>query len=98
MQYQDCARVHEGKSSVGPGTPWTRRPPVRPTWPPPASSALDTVLETLEVLRHRTGEPRFEPCPLLTGLVAAGDTGRKSGRSFHTYRPHTAPAPLRDRH
>ncbi|MFJ6669066.1 hypothetical protein [Streptomyces sp. NPDC091383] len=68
-----------------------------PSGPPPASSALDTVLDTLEVLRQCTGEPRFEPCPLLTGL-AVSDTERKSGRSFHTYRPHTTPASLRDRH
>ncbi|MCS0603720.1 3-hydroxyacyl-CoA dehydrogenase family protein [Streptomyces sp. LP11] len=46
---------------------------------------LDTVLDTLEVLRHCTGDPRFEPCALLTRLVAAGATGRKSGRGFHTY-------------
>ncbi|MGW4273092.1 3-hydroxyacyl-CoA dehydrogenase family protein [Streptomyces seoulensis] len=46
---------------------------------------LDTVLDTLEILLHCTGDPRFQPCPLLARLVAAGDTGRKSGRGFHAY-------------
>ncbi|MGH3897853.1 MAG: 3-hydroxyacyl-CoA dehydrogenase family protein [Pseudonocardiaceae bacterium] len=46
---------------------------------------LDTILDSLNVLREHTGDPRFEPCPLLTDLVRAGRTGRKSGFGFHDY-------------
>lgn len=46
---------------------------------------LDTILDTLAVLAERTGESRFEPCPLLTDLVQRGHLGRKSGKGFHTY-------------
>lgn len=46
---------------------------------------LDTVLDTLEVLRLCTGDTRFDPCPLLVRLVSAGHTGRKGGRGFHPY-------------
>ncbi|MEU5980233.1 3-hydroxyacyl-CoA dehydrogenase family protein [Streptomyces sp. NPDC047315] len=46
---------------------------------------LDTVVDTLHVLRELTGDDRFTPCPLLTDLVADGRLGRKSGRGFHTY-------------
>jgi 3-hydroxybutyryl-CoA dehydrogenase len=48
---------------------------------------LDTVLDSLDVLREHTGDPRFEPCPLLAELVRAGRTGRKSGAGFHDYAP-----------
>ncbi|MGH4008421.1 MAG: 3-hydroxyacyl-CoA dehydrogenase family protein [Pseudonocardiaceae bacterium] len=46
---------------------------------------LDTVLDTLGVLREHTGDPRFEPCPLLADLVCAGRVGRKSGSGFYDY-------------
>ncbi|MFN2496073.1 MAG: 3-hydroxyacyl-CoA dehydrogenase family protein [Pseudonocardiaceae bacterium] len=46
---------------------------------------LDTVLDSLTVLREHTGDPRFEPCRLLTDLVCAGRTGRKAGSGFHDY-------------
>lgn len=46
---------------------------------------LDTVLDTLDVLREHTGDARFEPCPLLADLVRAGRTGRKRGSGFHHY-------------
>jgi 3-hydroxybutyryl-CoA dehydrogenase len=46
---------------------------------------LDTVADTLDVLRDHTGDERFTPCPLLAKLVAEGATGRKAGRGFHTY-------------
>jgi 3-hydroxybutyryl-CoA dehydrogenase len=46
---------------------------------------LDTVLDSLAVLREHTDDPRFEPCRLLTDLVQAGRTGRKGGAGFHDY-------------
>ncbi|WP_438296112.1 3-hydroxyacyl-CoA dehydrogenase family protein [Streptomyces sp. HUAS TT7] len=48
---------------------------------------LDTVVDSLEVLRRHTGEDRFRPCPLLSRLVAEGRVGRKSGSGFYTYPP-----------
>ncbi len=44
------------------------------------------------------GEPRWRPSPLTVRLVAAGRTGRKSGRGWHDYRdgphrPDDPPAP-----
>ncbi|WP_308013320.1 3-hydroxyacyl-CoA dehydrogenase family protein [Streptomyces beigongshangae] len=47
---------------------------------------LDTVLDSLDVLRQYTGDDRFQPCPLLVRLVGEGRTGRKSGAGFHDYR------------
>lgn len=46
---------------------------------------LDTVADTLDVLREHTGDERFQPCPLLAKLVAEGSVGRKAGRGFHHY-------------
>ncbi|SCK17559.1 3-hydroxyacyl-CoA dehydrogenase [Streptomyces sp. WMMB 714] len=46
---------------------------------------LDTIVDTLDVLREHTGDERFRPCALLAGLVAEGSVGRKAGRGFHTY-------------
>ncbi len=46
---------------------------------------LDTVADTLDVLRECTGDPRFTPTPLLRRLVAEGRCGRKAGRGFHDY-------------
>ncbi|MDT0377534.1 3-hydroxyacyl-CoA dehydrogenase family protein [Streptomyces sp. DSM 42041] len=46
---------------------------------------LDTVVDTLDVLRTHTGDARFRPYPLLAGLVADGRVGRKAGRGFHSY-------------
>ncbi|KAA2266544.1 3-hydroxyacyl-CoA dehydrogenase family protein [Solihabitans fulvus] len=46
---------------------------------------LDTVLDTLLVLRECTGDAVFEPCRQLRDLVRAGRLGRKSGRGFHDY-------------
>ncbi|MTE19557.1 3-hydroxyacyl-CoA dehydrogenase family protein [Streptomyces sp. TRM43335] len=51
---------------------------------------LDTVLDTLDVLREHTGDERFRPTPLLARLVAEGNLGRKSGRGFHPYPSHRA--------
>jgi 3-hydroxybutyryl-CoA dehydrogenase len=41
------------------------------------------------------GEPRWRPSPLSARMVAAGRTGRKSGRGFYDYRdgPHRPPDP-----
>lgn len=46
---------------------------------------LDTIVDSLEVLRQHTGEERFRPCPLLASLVAEGNVGRKSGSGFYQY-------------
>jgi methoxymalonate biosynthesis protein len=46
---------------------------------------LDNVVDSLRVLRDRTGDPGYEPCQLLVELVGRGDLGRKSGRGFY---PH----------
>ncbi len=46
---------------------------------------LDTCLAILEVLHDGLGDPKYRPCPLLRKYVAAGWTGKKSGRGFYTY-------------
>ncbi len=46
---------------------------------------LDNVVDTLRVLRERTGDDAFAPCEFLLSLVAAGALGRKTGRGFHDY-------------
>lgn len=46
---------------------------------------LDTIADSLEVLRQHTGQERFRPCPLLARLVAEGNVGRKSGSGFYQY-------------
>jgi 3-hydroxybutyryl-CoA dehydrogenase len=46
---------------------------------------LDTCVAILEVLRDGLGDQRYEPCPLLRDLVAAGKVGRKSGVGFFIY-------------
>lgn len=46
---------------------------------------LDTVFDSLIVLRDLTGDDRFEPTALLRDLVDRGHRGRKSGRGFHSY-------------
>ncbi|MDU0289576.1 3-hydroxyacyl-CoA dehydrogenase family protein [Saccharothrix longispora] len=44
---------------------------------------LDTVVDTLHVLRELTGNDRYVPCDLLVGLVRDNRLGRKTGRGFH---------------
>jgi 3-hydroxybutyryl-CoA dehydrogenase len=46
---------------------------------------LDTCVAIMEVLRDGLGDERYEPCPLLRDLVAAGKLGRKSSRGFYIY-------------
>jgi 3-hydroxybutyryl-CoA dehydrogenase len=46
---------------------------------------LDTCVAIMEVLRDGLGDDRYEPCPLLRELVAAGKLGRKSSRGFYIY-------------
>jgi 3-hydroxybutyryl-CoA dehydrogenase len=46
---------------------------------------LDTCVAIMEVLRDGLGDERYEPCPLLRELLAAGKTGRKSGEGFYIY-------------
>ena len=47
---------------------------------------LDTCVSIMEVLRDGLDDPRYEPCPLLRGHVAAGRLGRTSGQGFYVYR------------
>lgn len=46
---------------------------------------LDNVVDSLWVLRERTGDHGYEPCDALLRRVKAGDLGRKSGRGFFDY-------------
>ena len=46
---------------------------------------LDTCVAIMEVLREGLGDDRYEPCPLLRELVAAGKVGRKSKGGFYIY-------------
>jgi 3-hydroxybutyryl-CoA dehydrogenase len=46
---------------------------------------LDTCLAVSEVLHRELGEDKYRPAPLLRQYVAAGWTGRKSGRGFYKY-------------
>jgi 3-hydroxybutyryl-CoA dehydrogenase len=46
---------------------------------------LDTCVAIMEVLRDGLGDDRYEPCPLLRELVAAGKLGRKSSGGFYIY-------------
>ncbi|ALG12166.1 3-hydroxyacyl-CoA dehydrogenase family protein [Kibdelosporangium phytohabitans] len=46
---------------------------------------LDNLVDALDVLHERTGNPTHEPCALLRRKVAQGDHGIKTGRGFHEY-------------
>jgi 3-hydroxybutyryl-CoA dehydrogenase len=46
---------------------------------------LDTCLSIAEVLQRELGEDKYRPAPLLRQYVAAGWSGRKSGRGFYKY-------------
>ncbi|MFF5175191.1 3-hydroxyacyl-CoA dehydrogenase family protein [Micromonospora sp. NPDC000089] len=47
---------------------------------------LDNVVDSLRVLRDRTGDQGYEPSALLVAKVANGDLGRKTGRGFYEHR------------
>ncbi|MGC4806555.1 3-hydroxyacyl-CoA dehydrogenase family protein [Micromonospora sp. DT233] len=47
---------------------------------------LDNVVDSLRVLRDRTGDQGYEPAALLLAKVADGDFGRKTGRGFYEHR------------
>ncbi|MBP2329137.1 methoxymalonate biosynthesis protein [Kibdelosporangium banguiense] len=46
---------------------------------------LDNLVDALDVLFERTGNPAHEPCDLLRRKVAAGDFGAKTDRGFYEY-------------
>lgn len=46
---------------------------------------LDVCLAILDVLHQGLGGTKYQPCPLLRRMVAAGQLGRKSGQGFYTY-------------
>lgn len=46
---------------------------------------LDTILNTLNVLRQFFNDEKFKPSPLLGRKVQAGELGRKSGKGFYDY-------------
>jgi methoxymalonate biosynthesis protein len=46
---------------------------------------LDNVVDSLVVLRERTGDEGYRPCGTLLAKVDAGHLGRKTGRGFHDY-------------
>jgi len=48
-------------------------------------AGLDTVLAVMTEMFSNIGDPKYRPCPLLKKMVAAGMTGKKSGRGFYEY-------------
>jgi methoxymalonate biosynthesis protein len=46
---------------------------------------LDNVVDSLNVLRDRTGDEGYRPCDLLQTKVRTGDFGRKTGRGFYRH-------------
>lgn len=46
---------------------------------------LDVCLAILRVLQEGFGSPKYAPCPLLVNMVAAGNTGIKSGQGFYSW-------------
>lgn len=54
---------------------------------------LDTVHAALTDLHRRTGDPSFNPAPVLSRLIDDGRLGRKTGRGFYTYDDTGTPLP-----
>jgi len=46
---------------------------------------IDVVVAQMEALYLASGNPRYQPCPLLKEFVKAGRLGRNSGRGFYQY-------------
>jgi 3-hydroxybutyryl-CoA dehydrogenase len=46
---------------------------------------LDVCLSIIRVLHEGFGTLKYEPCPLLVNMVAAGNLGVKSGKGFYQY-------------
>jgi 3-hydroxybutyryl-CoA dehydrogenase len=52
---------------------------------------LDTVLQTIQVLRDSFRDDKYRPCPLLRSMVDSGLLGRKSGQGFFKYGAQRSP-------
>ncbi|AZK92541.1 MULTISPECIES: 3-hydroxyacyl-CoA dehydrogenase family protein [Streptomyces] len=50
---------------------------------------IDNLVDSLQVLHERTGDPECAPCELMLQKVADGHHGRKTGRGFYDYRTAT---------
>jgi methoxymalonate biosynthesis protein len=55
---------------------------------------IDNLVDSLLVLRERTGDPECDPCELMLQKVRDGHHGRKTGRGFYDYHSATE-RPLR---
>ena len=49
---------------------------------------LDVVAAAATALYEESGDPVFDPPPLLLRMVAAGLLGRKAGQGFHPHHAH----------